>query len=164
MRGELETEQNCNILTPTLMAITAFLSRSPGLHNRGPAGPAFLGHGSHPSFSNCNCSIGGLRVPSAGCLFSLPHLISNSDSLSLPCYIIVRRQLFFPWASQFHTQFNLSTVKVISWYPSTGLTCYLQRCISYFDSLAGSEVNLEQFQIHPSRRTVVVQFIPYLGR
>ncbi len=24
--GELETEQNCNILTPTLMAITAFLS------------------------------------------------------------------------------------------------------------------------------------------
>ena len=27
----LETEQNCNILTPTLMAITAFLSSSPGL-------------------------------------------------------------------------------------------------------------------------------------
>ena len=35
VRGELETEQNCNILTPTLMAITAFLSRSPGLLNRG---------------------------------------------------------------------------------------------------------------------------------
>ena len=34
---ELETEQNCNILTPTLMAITAFLSRSPGLFNRGPS-------------------------------------------------------------------------------------------------------------------------------
>ena len=31
---ELETEQNCNILTPTLMAITAFLSHSPGLLNR----------------------------------------------------------------------------------------------------------------------------------
>ena len=28
MRGELEAEQNCNILTPTLMAITVFLSRS----------------------------------------------------------------------------------------------------------------------------------------
>ena len=27
---ELETEQNCNILTPLLLAITAFLSRSPG--------------------------------------------------------------------------------------------------------------------------------------
>ena len=34
---ELETEQKCNILTPTLMAITAFLSRSPGLFNRGPS-------------------------------------------------------------------------------------------------------------------------------
>ena len=32
---ELETEQNCNILTPILLAITAFLSRSPGLLNRG---------------------------------------------------------------------------------------------------------------------------------
>ena len=40
---ELETEQNCNILTPTLLAITAFLSRSPGLLNRGPGGPASLG-------------------------------------------------------------------------------------------------------------------------
>ena len=35
MRGKLEAEQNCNILTPTLMAITVFLSRSPGLLNRG---------------------------------------------------------------------------------------------------------------------------------
>ena len=34
VRGELETEPNCSILTPTLMAITAFLSRSPGLLNR----------------------------------------------------------------------------------------------------------------------------------
>ena len=42
---ELETEQNCNILTPTLLAITAFLSRSPGLLNRGPGGPASVGAG-----------------------------------------------------------------------------------------------------------------------
>ena len=34
---ELETEQNCNISTPTLMAITVFLSHSPGLLNRGPS-------------------------------------------------------------------------------------------------------------------------------
>ena len=34
--SESETEQNCNILTPTLLAITAFLSRSPRLLNRGP--------------------------------------------------------------------------------------------------------------------------------
>ena len=32
---EFKTEQNCNILTPTLLVIIAFLSRSPGLLNRG---------------------------------------------------------------------------------------------------------------------------------
>ena len=37
---ELETKQNCNILTPTLLAITTFLSRSPGLLNWRPGGPA----------------------------------------------------------------------------------------------------------------------------
>ena len=41
---ELETEQNCNILTTTLLAITAFLSRSPGLLNKRPGGPASLEH------------------------------------------------------------------------------------------------------------------------
>ena len=38
MRGELEAEQNSN----TIMAITAFLSRSFGLLNRGPGGPTSL--------------------------------------------------------------------------------------------------------------------------
>ena len=42
---DLETEQNCNILTPTLLAITAFLFSSPGLLNQGPGGPASLGAG-----------------------------------------------------------------------------------------------------------------------
>ena len=37
--SELETEQNCNILTLTLLAITAFLSRFTGLLNRGAEGP-----------------------------------------------------------------------------------------------------------------------------
>ena len=46
---------------------------------------------------------------------------------------------FFLWASPFRTQFNPSTVKVIiSWYSSTGCTCYLYKCISYIDSPAGS--------------------------
>ena len=54
VRGELEAEQNCNILTPTLMAITVFLSHCPGLLNRGPGGPASLGRGPNSSiFSNC---------------------------------------------------------------------------------------------------------------
>ena len=34
-------------------------------------------------------------------------------------------------------------VKVISWYSSTGCTCYLHRFISYFDSLTRSEVNMQ---------------------
>ena len=108
MRGDLEAEQNCNILTPTLIAITAFISRSPGLLKRGPGGPASLGHDPHSS------------------IFSPTHWISCALS-----YIIIWRPLFFSRASQFRTQFNPS------WYSSTGCPCYLHRCISYFDSLAG---------------------------
>ena len=37
---ELETEQNCNIYTPTFLARTVFLSCSAGLLNRGPGGIA----------------------------------------------------------------------------------------------------------------------------
>ena len=58
VRGELETEQNCNILTPTRLAITAFLSRSPGPLNWGPGGPV-----------------------SDGTCFSFQHLISNWSEL-----------------------------------------------------------------------------------
>ena len=47
VRGELETEQNCSILTLTLMAITALLSCSPRLLNQGPGDPASLGNGPH---------------------------------------------------------------------------------------------------------------------
>ena len=73
---ELETEQNCNILTPTLMAITAFLSCSPGLLNWGPGGPASAGTWfsfQHLLF-NSNCSIGGPEGPpllGAGYLYSI---------------------------------------------------------------------------------------------
>ena len=71
---ELESEQNSNILSPTVMAITAFLSRSPGLLNRGPGGPASLEHGPHSS------------------IFSPTGLISNCLTSCLhPGYIIVRR-------------------------------------------------------------------------
>ena len=48
----------------TLLAITAFLSRSPGLLNQGPGGPASLGHVPQSSILFLtrlipNCSIGG---------------------------------------------------------------------------------------------------------
>ena len=66
MWEEMETEQNCNILTLTLLAITAFLSRFPGLLNRKPGGPlswvlVFLTASCHPGLvsktglvSNCS--------------------------------------------------------------------------------------------------------------
>ena len=48
---ELETEQRLQHIDPppTLLAITAFLSRSPGLLNRGTGAQPLLGHGSHSS-------------------------------------------------------------------------------------------------------------------
>ena len=141
------------------MAITAFLSRSPGLLNQGPGGPASLGYGPHSSIfsptdlnSNCNCSIGSLRAPSARCWFSQPHLLQLTRTSCRRGYIIVRRPLFFLRASQFRTQFNPSTVKVISWYSSTGWTCYLHSCVSYFDSLVGSEVNIQQLHMDEQRQ------------
>ena len=102
---ELETEQDCNILTPTLMAITAFLSCSPGLLNQGPGGPASLGHGSHssifpPTDLNFNCSISGPEGPLCWVMFSLPHLISNLlNFLSTELYNC-STFTFFLWASQ----------------------------------------------------------------
>ena len=64
---------------PTLMAITAFLSRSSRLLNREPGGPASLGRVSHSSIfaPTATAQSGVLRAPSSGCWFSLPHLISN---------------------------------------------------------------------------------------
>ena len=93
------------------MAITAFLSRSPGLLNRGPGDPASLGHVPHssiffPTGLISNCSIGGLRAPSAGCWFSLLHLNSNclisnsSDFLSSPGLYNCSTPAFFLWVSQ----------------------------------------------------------------
>ena len=134
---ELETEPNCNILAPTLLAINAFLSRSPGLLNRGPVGPASLWHILIPASSlqlvrSRNCSIGGLRAPSAGCWLSLPYL-----EFPVHYYIIVQRPPSSCGRHKLHS-FNLSTVKATLSYSSTGCTSYLHRCISYFDSLAGS--------------------------
>ena len=114
---ELETEQNCNILAPTLLVIIAFLFRSPGLLNWGPGGPASLGHVPHSS------------------------IFSPTDWTSCaPSCIIVRRPPPSCGYYKSHS-FNPSTVKVIFWYSST--RCTWHRCISYFDSPAGSEVNIQ---------------------
>ena len=115
VRGELETEQNSNILTPTLMAITAFLSRSHGLLNCRPGGPASLGHGSHSS------------------IFSPTDL----NFLSLELYNNLT-STYFLRALQFY---KVAPDLLIS---STGCTCYLHWCIFSFDRLAGSEVNMQR--------------------
>ena len=72
----------------------------------------------------------GLPLLGAGSLYSI---LSPTDSNFL-C-----TKLYYCFTP---TQFNLSTVKVIPLIPSTGCTCYLHRCISYFDSSAG--VNMQQ--------------------
>ncbi len=144
------------------MAITAFLSRSPRLLNRGPGGPASLGHVPHSSIfspTNSNFLSPGLYnnfdahllpasvtishsiqpLDSQGyilifldrmhLLFTLVHFlfwqpgrVQLTWTSCRPGYIIIWRPLFFLRASQFRTQFNPSTVKVISWYSSNGCT------------------------------------------
>ena len=79
---------------------------------------------------------------SAGCWFSLPHLISTGWTFCARSYIIVRHHPSSCGRHKSHS-FNPSTVKVIFWYSSTGCTCYLHWCISYFDCPAGSEVNIQ---------------------
>ena len=123
MRGGWRPNKDCRILTPTLLAIKVFISRSPWLLNRRPGGPASAGHGSHSS------------------IFSPTHLNFLSPGIynNLTSTYLLR-------ASQFRTQFNLSTVKVAPDLISlTGCTCYVHRCISSFDSLAGSVVNMQHF-------------------
>ena len=129
---------------PQLLWPSAFLSRSPGLLNRGPAslGAGFLYRILFPTCLIPNCSVGGLRAPAAGCWLSLPHLVTNWSGLQTN-WLPVFTELYnsstatFLWTSQSHS-FNPSTVKVIFWYSLSGCTCYLHRCISYFDSPAGS--------------------------
>ena len=73
----------------------------------------------------------------------LNHILSPTHWTSCALsYIIVRRP---PSTCGHHKSytFNPSTVKIIFWYSSTGCTCYLHMCISYFDSPAGSEVNVQ---------------------
>ena len=85
---ELETEQNCNILTPPAPPdIAVCHSRSPGLLNRGPGGSASLGHVLIPASSHqlvwSPTQSEVPRAPSAGWWLSLPHLFSDFSDLLL---------------------------------------------------------------------------------
>ena len=102
---ELETEQNCNILTPTLSAITVFLSCFPGLLNCGGLGAQLLwvlvfSTTSYLQLVWSPTLNRGLRAPSAACWLSLPHLVSNW--LNFLCTELYNSSTptFFLWASQ----------------------------------------------------------------
>ena len=98
---------------------------------------------------NSNCLIGSPEVPLCWVLvLSTASYLQLTDFLSSPGLYNCSTPTFFLQASQFRTQFNPSTVKVISWYSSAGCTCYLHGCIFYFDSLAGSEVNMQTVWWH----------------
>ena len=118
---ELETEQNCNILTPTLLAITAFLLRSPGLLNWKPGGQASLGHvlipASSPKWSvhqlvwsptaTAQSGAWGPTLLGAGFLYRIlspTDLVSKlTDFLSSPSYMIVPRQPSFRRHNRTHS-------------------------------------------------------------
>ena len=112
---ELETKQNCNILTPTLLAITAFFSRSPGLLNRGPGVQPLWDMFLNPASShqlvwspNSQSEVPRPLLPGAGFLYrSLPPtglLTKLTDFLSSPSYIIVQRPLLLEGVTIAHIQ------------------------------------------------------------
>ena len=108
--------------------------------------PHSYGHNSvsFPFFWAAQPGAWGLTLQGAGFLYCILSPIDwTSCALS---YIIVQRPLSSCGCHKSHS-FNLSMVKVIFLYSSTGCTCYLHRCISYFDSLAGSEVNIQHYVV-----------------
>ena len=119
---ELETELNCNILTPTIG------------HNRVSFPFSTGGLGAQPLW---------VLVFSTASYLQLVWSPIDWISCSLR-YMIVQRP---PSSCGRHKSysFNPSTVKVIFWYSSTGCTCYLHRCICYFASPTGLEVNIQQY-------------------
>ena len=117
--------KDCNILTPTLLVIAAFLSRSLGLLNRGPEGPASAGSESHSSNWNTDFK---LWSP------------ANSTSLSRRVISLFNVHLL-PVASQFALnstcwQSRLST-DIFDWMHLLFTQVHFP-----FDSSAGSEVNM----------------------
>ena len=121
---ELETEQRLQHIDPppTLLAIIAFLSRSPGLLNRGSGGlgaQPLLGHGSHSSiFSPTDLN------------FLSPGLYNNLT----PTYFLRA------------SQFALNSARRQSRSPPDifdRLHLLFTQVHFFFDRPAGSEVNME---------------------
>ena len=120
--------------------------------------PHSYGHNSVSFLFSCAAQPGAWGPSLSGCWFSLPHLISNWFTSCAPSYIIVRHPPSSCGCHKSHS-FNPSMVKVIFWYSSTGCTYYLHRCISYFVSPAGSEVNIQHITKNYCSKSMKTGFI-----
>ena len=113
-----------------------------------PDGPASLGHGPHSYIFSLTATAQSnweLVLSSASYLllvwtptdlnFLSPGLYNNLTSTLLPASVTISHSI------------QTLEVKVISWYSSTGCTCYLHRWISYLDSDRGEIVD------HKSKRS-----------
>ena len=78
---ELETEQNCNILTSSLIAISVSFLFSRAAHPDAREPSFVLGAGFLYHIFSPNSSIGSPEAPSAGCWLSLPQLVTNWSGL-----------------------------------------------------------------------------------
>ena len=118
VRGELETEQNCNILTPPQLFWIQqhFFRVLLGYSTRGLGAQPLLGHGSDSSI-----------LSPTDLNFQLPGLYNN-----LTTTYFLRASQFAP--SSTLRQSGLSPDPLIS---STRCTCYLHRCISHLTARPG---------------------------
>ena len=106
---ELETEQNCNILTPLLWPSALCLSRSPGLLNRRTRRPTQLAL-STTSYQQLlwtptHQGLQGTLRPGVAFPTTSSLLLQLSDFLSWLSYIIVQRPLnrpLNPWNDMFN--------------------------------------------------------------
>ena len=101
--------KDCNILTPTLLAIAAFLSRSPGLLNRGPLRGLVLTPRTDLQLIWTSCRAGLYNYSTSTC---------------------------FLWASHLHS-IQLVDSQGYPLISSTGCTCYIHRCISRLTAWPG---------------------------
>ena len=141
---EQETEQNWNILTPTLVAVNGV------------------------SFSFSRCSTGGPGVHSAGCWLSLLHLISNFSGPQTPSGF--PRAPSAVWLSLPHLVYNSvfncnsnSTVWLLSWPSYIIVQRPLDRPLDLWNRMFNrhqAEITVMQFRGHslPVRQSMRVSW------
>ena len=148
--------KDCNILTPTLLAIAAFLSHSPGLLNWGPVGPASAGSGSHSSTATSDFKLWSPThwLPVAPGLYNCltptcflwrhnSHSIQPVDSQGYPRYLrldapVIYTGAFFIWQLD---QVRGQYVTLLAWTKKNALL------IIYFVEVVICDVSYMQVQV-----------------